>query len=300
MAAMMRFLALALLAVASPANAQAAAPPAGPVLQIIPEIERPQVAVSVADSKTADPAAADEQWLRAFGQTWVRNVKQPSLYPYLPPKGKAKGKAVIIVPGGGYSFVSIESEGFRLAERLSAEGYTSFVLKYRPRATAADLDMFKAELSAGFQLLGKAPLPDHPPAVDDLSQAIAAITADAEKWGIDPARIGVIGFSAGSRSVIRLLESSPEAAKLGHVALIYPPMTARVAPGPRPPLFMAIATDDPLFRQGKLGMLSAWLDESEAVEAHFYAGGDHGFGMFPRGTTSDLWATQYLAWLEHQ
>lgn len=296
----LKFLLFAIPAMAWAATGQAAAPAAGPVLQVVPGIERAMIALPVADAEPRDPSAGDEQWLRAFGQTWVRNVVQPAFYPFIPPAERANGKAVIIVPGGGYSFVSIESEGFRLAERLAAEGYASFVLKYRPRATAADLDAFKAELSAGFRLLGKAPLPDHPPAVEDLANAITAITADAEMWGIDPAHIGVIGFSAGSRTAIRLLESKPEAERLDHVALIYPPMAAEVAPGPRPDLFLAIATDDPLFRQGRLGMLSAWLEESEAVEAHFYSGGSHGFGMFPRGTTSDLWADQYIAWLDQQ
>ena len=293
---------------AGTALAQGGPPPGGPVLQIVPPIEREQIAVPVEAPIAAATAAerdahgeVQEQWLRAFGQTWVRNITHPTLYPYAPPAGRANGKAVIIVPGGGYSFVSIESEGFRLAERLSAEGYMAFVLKYRPQQTPSDIDEFKRVLSANFRKLGREPLSDHPPAVDDLAAAIGLVHADAQKWGFEPDALGVIGFSAGARTAIRLLENHHEpATSLDHVALIYPPTETAVQEGPRPDLFLAISVDDPLFRKGKLALVSAWLEESEAVEAHLYSGGSHGFGMFPRGTTSDLWASQYLAWLALQ
>ena len=100
--------------------------------------------------------------------------------------------------------------------------------------------------------------------------------------------------------MIRLLEQKKEAALLDHAALIYPPMTQTVTGGPRPPLFAAIAANDPLFKQGGLGLVDNWLKESPNVEFHLYASGDHGFGMFPRGTTSDHWIDQYLDWLAFQ
>ena len=75
-------------------------------------------------------------------------------------------------------------------------------------------------------------------------------------------------------------------------------MTQIVKPGPRPPLFLAIAADDPLFKQGQLGLFDAWLKESDRIEFHLYSGGSHGFGMGIKGTTSDLWIDQYIAWLD--
>jgi acetyl esterase/lipase len=248
-----------------------------------------------------EPEAADtEQWNRVFGQVWVRNVNHPALYRVAPMNGRGNGRAVIVVPGGGYAFVSIESEGFWVANRLAAQGYTAFVLKYRPRPTAPDPAAFMQGLAADFGNLGQRELPDHPPAVDDLAAAIDLVRARAEDWELDPDAVGVIGFSAGSRTAIRLLEHHPQAGLIDHVALIYPPMMQTIAPGPRPDLFMAIAVDDPLFRQGGLAMLDSWLAESPAVEFHLYAGGSHGFGMRPQGTTSDLWIEQYLAWLALQ
>jgi dienelactone hydrolase len=196
--------------------------------------------------------------------------------------------------------VSIDSEGFRVADRLAAQGYTAFVLKYRVNPTPPKAEDFMAGMATQFRSLGKSELPDCPPAVDDLAAAIALVSSRAAEWKINPKAIGAIGFSAGSRTLIRLLEQKKEAALLDHAALIYPPMTQAVVGGPRPPLFAAIAANDPLFKQGGLKLVDSWLRESPAVEFHLYASGDHGFGMFPRGTTSDHWIDQYLAWLDFQ
>lgn len=241
-----------------------------------------------------------EQWEQYFEQTMVRNVTRPAIYPVLPDAKVANGKAVIVVPGGGYRFVSIDSEGFRVADRLAAAGYTAFILKYRPMATDRDPAAYMADLAKQFGTLGKGELPDHALAVDDLAAALRLISGDAAKWKIDPAQIGVIGFSAGSRTTIRLIEARPEAKLARHISLIYPPMTQTISGGPRPPLFMAIAVDDPLFKQGGLNMIDKWLKESNQTEFHLYSGGNHGFGMRPQGTTSDNWIEQYLSWLAKQ
>jgi acetyl esterase/lipase len=247
-----------------------------------------------------DVPVGGEVWNRVFGQVWVRNVERSSLYIVRPMNGRGNGKSVIVVPGGGYMFVSIDSEGFRVADRLAAQGYTAFVLKYRLNPTPPKAEDFMAGMASQFRSLGKGELPDCPPAVDDLAAAVALVSTRAGEWKLDPKAIGVIGFSAGSRTLIRLLEQKKEAALIAHAALIYPPMTQTVTGGPRPPLFAAIAANDPLFKQGGLKLVDSWLHESPAVEFHLYSGGDHGFGMFPRGTTSDRWIDQYIDWLAVQ
>lgn len=289
------FATLLAMLVAAPALGQP-----GPAMiraEVVPPVDAEAIPLPVEGAGTS---GAGEQWNRVFGQIWVRNVTQPALYRVAPMNGRGNGRAVIVVPGGGYSFVSIESEGFRVAERLAAQGYTAFVLKYRPRATPPETSEFVAGLAADFGNLGRRELPDHPPAVADLAAAVNVVRQRSGEWQLDPDAIGVIGFSAGSRTTIRLLENAPEAAGLDHVALIYPPMVNTIAPGPRPDLFMAIAVDDPLFRQGGLAMVESWLAESPAVEFHLYSGGAHGFGMRPQGTTSDGWIEDYLAWLALQ
>lgn len=287
---MIRF-ALAACLLGCSATALAQAPQFPPPEQVQP-VMRPSVPLPQARE------GAPEQWERMFEQTSVRNVIAPALYPVRPRPGTANGKAVIVVPGGGYQFVSIESEGFRVADALAAEGYTAFVLKYRTAETPRETGPYMAGLAKIFQNLGKYKLADNPPAVDDLAAALTMVHSQAATWNVDPKAIGVIGFSAGARTAIRLLEGKDSAALAAHVALIYPPMTEPVQGGPRPPLFAAIAADDPLFTQGKLGLIQAWLEQSPKMEFHLYSGGSHGFGMGIKGTTSDLWIGQYIAWLD--
>ena len=247
-----------------------------------------------------DVPTGGETWTRVFGQVWARNVQRSTLYVIRPKNGRANGKSVIVVPGGGYMFVSIDSEGFRVADRLAAQGYTAFVLKYRVNPTPPTPEGFMADMASKFGQLGKGELADLPPAVDDLAAAVSLVTARAVEWKLDPKQVGAIGFSAGARSLIRLIEQKKEAALLRHAALLYPPMTQTVTGGPRPPLFLAIAAHDPLFKQGGLNLLDKWIKESDAVEFHLYYGGEHGFGMMPKGTTSDRWIDQYLDWLAVQ
>lgn len=284
-------LALLMLALASPLAAQ----PSPAMMKAVPV---------AAPTKTSIPLLANqadtEQWERYFGQTMVRNVTRPAIYPVLPDAKVANGKAVIVVPGGGYQFVSMDSEGFRVADRLAAAGYTAFILKYRPMSTERDPVKYMTNMAKLFGSLGKGELADHVPAVDDLSSALRLVSTDAARWNIDPAQIGVIGFSAGSRTAIRLIEGRPEAKLARHISLIYPPMTQTISGGPRPPLFLAIAVDDPLFKQGGLNLIDKWLKESSGTEFHLYSGGSHGFGMRPQGTTSDNWMDHYLSWLAKQ
>jgi acetyl esterase/lipase len=284
-------LGLLLLATALPVLAQ----PSPEMMKAVPAATPTQASI---------PLLADqpdtEQWEQYFGQTMVRNVTRPAIYPVLPDAKVANGKAVIVVPGGGYKFVSIDSEGFRVADRLAAAGYTAFIVKYRPMATNPDPAQYMTDMVKEFGSFGKGELPDHVPAVEDLASAIRLVSGDAAKWNIDPAQIGVIGFSAGSRTAIRLIEGRPEAKLARHISLIYPPMTQTITGGPRPPLFLAIAVDDPLFKQGGLNLVDKWLKESDRTEFHLYSGGGHGFGMRPQDTTSDHWIEHYLSWLALQ
>ena len=269
--------------------------------QAPPELKAvPMEAPAAASIPLAAGGPDGEQWERFFDQDMVRNVTLPALYPVLPDEARRNGKAVIVVPGGGYRFVSMDSEGFRVAARLAEAGYAAFILKYRTLRTPPDPAEFMAEMAALFGTLGKGELADHRPAVDDLAAAIRHVREHAATWQIDPAQVGAIGFSAGARTLIRLVEGHAEAESLRHAGLVYPPMTQAIVGGPRPPLFMAIAVDDPLFRQGGLKMLEQWLQESDNTEFHLYSGGSHGFGMRKVGATSDHWIDHYLEWLSYQ
>ncbi|GAB3097930.1 alpha/beta hydrolase [Aestuariicella hydrocarbonica] len=240
-----------------------------------------------------------ELWERFFGQVMVRNTVLPTLIPGFPDADKRNGKTIIIVPGGGYQFVSIENEGFGIARQLQNAGYTTFILKYRLPHTPEDPQQNIVALAKLFSSLGEKKLADHQPAVDDLAAALKLVSSRSAEWGVDPRQIGVIGFSAGARTVIRLLENHSEASLAQHVALIYPPMSHTVKNGPRPPLFLTIAADDPLFSQGGMALPQAWYRQSRNIEFHLFSSGGHGFGSRPSGSTSDIWMANYLSWLEH-
>ena len=196
------------------------------------------------ESMALIPDAEDKElWEVFFDQVMVRNVTRPEVYPVLPANGQSNGKAVIVVPGGGYRFVAIENEGFPVADQLAEKGYTAFVLKYRTFETPEEPEAFLEQTSAAFRQLGETRLPDHRPAVEDLMAAIEFVRANCLDFGCNGEDINVVGFSAGARTIIRLIENEQVADTLKSAALIYPPMLDAIGEGPRLPLFVAMAVD---------------------------------------------------------
>lgn len=100
---------------------------------------------------------------------------KPTLTVFLPPADKSTGAAVVICPGGGYGGLAIGYEGLDIARWLNEHGVAGFVLKYRHKGS-------------GYQ---------HPAPLDDAQRAIRTVRARAKEWRVDPARIGILGFSAG-------------------------------------------------------------------------------------------------------
>ncbi len=113
------------------------------------------------------------------GDHVITHVAEPSIAPYLPSREIATGAAVIIAPGGGHSELWIDHEGFRVAEVLSQHGVAAFVLRYRlAREKGSAYTVEATELG-------------------DMQRAIRVVRSRSSEWGIDPMRIGVMGFSAG-------------------------------------------------------------------------------------------------------
>jgi acetyl esterase/lipase len=111
----------------------------------------------------------------AVGDT---DTDKPSLKVFLAPKDTANGTAVVVCPGGGYGFLADDHEGKQVAEWLNTHGVTAFVLKYR----IATKDR---------------PGPLHPAPLTDAQRALRLVRAKAKDYGIDPKRVGIMGFSAG-------------------------------------------------------------------------------------------------------
>lgn len=231
----------------------------------------------------------------------LTNVSKPTLAIYRPAKEKDTGAAVIIAPGGGYNILAMDLEGTEVADWLNSIGVTGIVLKYRvPRRE------------------GQAR--DKPPvgALQDAQRAMSLVRSKAGEWGIDPKRIGFLGFSAGGHLTAavttnydrRAYESiddadkvscRPDFAVLGYPAYLVKNNSSELNPDIRvtketPPCFFFVAADDRL-RENAVFMFLALRKLGVPAELHVYAGGGHGFGLRPSEHTSSTWPNACEAWM---
>ena len=245
----------------------------------------------------------------------LRNVSDPTLTVCRPTNGKPNGTGIIVCPGGGWRILAWEHEGVDVANWLAAHGYTAFLLKYRVRGTPAapaDYDAEMTQLVARIDSTRKGKtafraMSDIVPAksfsdaraaaADDGRRAVAIVRERAKEWDVDPAKVGMIGFSAGAFLVVDIAVD-PRAAPLAFVAAIYGGETlGRTVPKDAPPLFTCIAQDDVLLYRVVEGLYSDWTDAGRSAELHIYRRGNHGFGMAKQGIPSDRWIDQFRDWL---
>ena len=247
----------------------------------------------------------------------ISKIKTPTLTAYLPPADKANGTAVVICPGGGYSIVAIDHEGFKVAEKFNEMGVAAFVLKYRIPDKKNQTDPSIAPLQ-------------------DAQQAILTVRANAKKWNIDPARIGIMGFSAGGHLASTagthfehsLIDNPGNiSVRPDFMILIYPVISAEIAIthsgsfknllGPNasaeqlnlysnekqvtaktPPAFLVHASDDGgVSPNNSIVFYQALLKNKIPAELHIYQNGGHGFGMH-NVTTKDEWMERCKNWLD--
>jgi len=259
------------------------------------------------------PATLPADWPAPF----VANVASPELRVF--PAQQPNGQALLVIPGGGYQFVSVENEGAEFAARLNARGYTVFVLVYRLP-------------SEGWQRGEDVPL-------QDAQRAMRVIRAKAARWKIDARTLSVVGFSAGGHLAATLSTGFAEpvymavdaadatSARPFAAALIYPVVTMAVpgthsvsrelllGPNPlpsqvarrsaelhvgadTPPLLLVHAIDDTAVPvSNSLNLLSAMRAANRPVEAHLFQEGGHAFASgYPNSPTSS-WVAVFDAWL---
>ena len=271
----------------------------------IPAPKAPPGEIALKAPAPAAPAIA-ETWSMSGSDNVpvVQNVSTPTLTPFLPPPDKATGAAVIIAPGGAFYLLAMEHEGWAVARWLQAHGVAAFVLKYRVHPTepkAAGLEKGLAAMSA---------LP--PPArlavlnqganiaTQDAQEAMRLVKARAAEWRVDPRRIGFMGFSAGAITTLNLVYADDPATRPAFIAPIYGGLGAPAKPVPNapPPMWAAMAADDPLFGKTDFALIPAWQAKGGAVELHLYEKGGHGFGYPGRAATTTLgWPDAFLAWM---
>ncbi len=261
-----------------------------------------------------DGAPGSEDWDQVEVETTdflpqrvVRNVVQPTLQPYLADADGNTGVAVIVAPGGGFQFLSMETEGTQVAQWLRERGVNAFLLKYRLDETAANPTlfklqiywmMFKAWLSGDDDYPEITPSPAQPLATADAMAAVALVRSRADEWRVRRDAVGLIGFSAGSFASLGAVLEGRGDSRPDFAALIYGPGNPATIPDDAPPLYIVATADDPLFPAGMSEDLhQRWQDAGHSSTLTIYPDGGHGFGMPDKGASSDGWIEAFYDWL---
>lgn len=262
------------------------------------------------------PAPNEEEVKVEGGITRISKISEPNISVFVPVNGKANGTAVIIFPGGGYWINAISHEGYDVARKFTEWGITAFVVKYR---IPNDATMLSRETGP----------------LQDAQQAIHVIRTRAKEWGVDPGRIGIMGFSAGGHLAstagthfMKPVLPDLKTANLrpDFMILVYPVVSFSegithmgsreqlIGKTPAedkikeysnelqvtketPPTFLVHASDDGAVKpDNSILFYQALVKEHIPAELHIYQKGGHGFGMNNK-TTSDLWMDRCKNWL---
>jgi acetyl esterase/lipase len=245
-------------------------------------------------SKPSDKPVAGRQVYR------LGKISDPTITVYRPAADKDTGAAVLVCPGGGYYILAYDLEGSEICEWLNSIGVTGVLLKYRvPRRE------------------GQAP---YAAPLQDAQRAMGLVRSHASEWGIDPGRIGVLGFSAGGDLSAILSANNtgrvyPGVDKADDVScrpdfqvLIYPAYlvgedaTYKLAPevavtSDTPPTFLVMAQDDPIHVQNVLAYAMALEAAKVPFELHVYPTGGHGYGLRPAKDFVTTWPARAADWM---
>ena len=227
------------------------------------------------------------------------NVSTPTLTLYKA-TGNNTGAAVVVFPGGGYNILAIDLEGTEVCDWLTAAGINCVLLKYR--------------------VPGTGPYPKSPAALQDAQRALGLVRQHAAEWGIDPKRIGVLGFSAGAHLAAalsthydkRLYDPIDAADQLtcrpDFAVIVYPGYLAladkNFAPNAdinptaqTPPTFIVQAEDDPVHVENAVVYFLALKNAHVPAELHIYAQGGHGYGLRRTALPVTTWPQAVEVWL---
>lgn len=250
-----------------------------------------------------DPAEGVEEKFESGerGIKKVSSVGKPTLAVYRPSKEKDTGASIVVCPGGGYRMLAFEHEGTDVASWLASIGVTAVLLKYRVPQRPGDSD-------------NQAPL-------QDAQCAISIVRSRAAEWRLDPARIGILGFSAGGhlaanastnadRRAYESIDSADQAScRPDFAVLIYPggvldrqdkeKLSAQMRiTKDTPPSFLVVSSDDKGSAPGTLKLFQALREAGVPAELHVYATGGHGYGMRKSDQPWGSWTARCEDWMK--
>ncbi|MBR4850470.1 MAG: alpha/beta hydrolase [Tidjanibacter sp.] len=241
---------------------------------------------------------------RVNSRGYFVNITTPEILVFLPAKEKATGQAMLVTPGGSYEKVCVTREGYKTAEWLNENGIAAFVLKYRMPNGHPELPL------------------------EDGEQAMRIIREGAEKWGINPNEVGVIGFSAGGHFAANLLTRyTSEATRPNFGVLIYPVISMQFSsvntreillganhkdPELRktyslqnavnkntPPTMLVLTADDKAVDyQNSVEFYSALQENNVPCEMHIFPSGGHGFWFQNRYKYAEQTYPMIIRWIE--
>lgn len=224
---------------------------------------------------------------------WAKSINDPSVTAYLPPADKATGAAVIVLPGGGHKMLVIHPEGTDVAKVLNPMGVAVFVLKYR----------LSQEEGSPYTI-------DH--ARQDAVRAVRLVRSRAAEFGVDPKKIGLMGFSGGGEVVdLAVYGSTAKDPKVDAVDAVSgrPDFQVLIYPGPAgipdkipadtPPAFILAADDDECCSAPPVELLAKFRAAKVPVEFHLFQSGGHAFNMGFRTdkTAIKAWPERLRDWL---
>jgi acetyl esterase/lipase len=226
---------------------------------------------------------------------WVKNINNPSVTVYLPPKDKATGAAVLICPGGGHRLLVYNAEGRDAALFFNSIGVAAFVLKYR---------LFREENS---------PYHLEKEVRQDAYRAMRLVRSHAGEFNVDTSRLGIMGFSAGGEVVALIAYAPGKGDQLApdpidrlngrpnFQVLVYPgPLgIPDLVPSYAPPAFLIAANDDECCSTPVVKLLEKYREAKVSVEAHILSQGNHAFNMGKRSTLNSIktWPQLLANWL---
>lgn len=252
------------------------------------------------------------------GDRTITNVSDPTVTVFLPPPAGATGTAIIVAPGGALRLLGWDNEGVKAAQWLNSKGIAALVLKYRTLQTTPASGRGRGAPPPGLAGAGAGPRkemeirngnanpePDDPAlrevlqmGIADAQQALRLARRNAAAWRIDPARIGIMGFSAGGGIAVGTALAERSDASPDFLVSVYGPSLQDVnVPAHAPPLFVAVGSTHFNVTNGCLALFGAWKAAGKPAEIHVYDQVSAGFGMTKRGLPVDAWSDRLFEWL---